>query len=667
SEMNHACKNGHLDLVKYLVKKGLKLDDTHMSNACKSGHLNLVQYFVKKSLALKPEHMEKACENGHLDLVKYLVENENGLNPSQYNLRKACENGHLSLVKYLGAQGLTINSYYLQEAKNNNHTDLFKYLKENFQALAQACKEGNLAQVKDLVEKKGLQPGFSEMNHACKNGHLDLVKYLVKKGLKLDDTHMSNACKSGHLKLVKYLNAQGLKLQRIYMYDAKANVADYLTQKFQALTQACDKNNLEIVRDLVETQRLAPSFAEMDHACENGSLKVIKYLSAQGLNLYYAHMKSACESGKVELVQYLETQGLKLENHKIMPMYKGGHINLYPYLKKRFAEAIRQTCLENKQLHIPNEITNMILDFAMPRYKYSLVDDLKSESCTPFVECTVEPNDLNAIHELCTKNEQEFYTIDPISQEKIQFPGHLSESKLNLSFETTAPGAYKIYSNSLTQADKKDSNPATVKKAQINKKEKQADKAPNSTDSKKVMKLKNGLAFFPVYIPLSNCYATYLEDKNRFPKNVTCTFYNGSKKEAEKYKHKYTIQLSSKYTINEVLHFLRTQVDAAQNPELKQLFSDYKASHWHKSYLKNKKYHKPLDPKTKIIAQQPLDLNADITGPVLNLNQNIKPVSNSKPQLIEQLLDPNAQLGKIAQESQDGNLTADILVYTREK
>jgi hypothetical protein len=80
----YACQNGHLEVVKYLMKQEDK-PNIHAYNeggfrwACFYGHLEVVKYLM--SLDNKPNihannefGFQLACHNGHLEVVKYLVE-----------------------------------------------------------------------------------------------------------------------------------------------------------------------------------------------------------------------------------------------------------------------------------------------------------------------------------------------------------------------------------------------------------------------------------------------------------------------------------------------------------------------------------------------------------------------------------------------------------------
>lgn len=74
--MNHiltwAAENGHLDVVKLLVKKGANDYNGAMFKAVIKGHTAIVKFLVKKCSNLNPP-MILAVKHNHLDIVKILV------------------------------------------------------------------------------------------------------------------------------------------------------------------------------------------------------------------------------------------------------------------------------------------------------------------------------------------------------------------------------------------------------------------------------------------------------------------------------------------------------------------------------------------------------------------------------------------------------------------
>jgi ankyrin repeat protein len=119
----YACRNGHLDIVKFLltlepdhVRIDIHTYDEHaFLYACRNGHLDVVKFL----LTLEPyygridihimdeEAFRWACYNGHLDIVKFLLtlEPDHGRIDihacGEWAFLLACQNGHLDVVKYL--------------------------------------------------------------------------------------------------------------------------------------------------------------------------------------------------------------------------------------------------------------------------------------------------------------------------------------------------------------------------------------------------------------------------------------------------------------------------------------------------------------------------------------------------------------------------------------
>merc|ERR1712198_59463 len=90
----------------------------------------------------------------------------------------------------------------------------------NMSDLTWAVKNGDLDQVKDIVDKKGVDvnseiDGRLPLHYASDYGHLEVIKYLCSKGSKVDgkDKHgitpVLAAIWEGHTSCVKYLLESG--------------------------------------------------------------------------------------------------------------------------------------------------------------------------------------------------------------------------------------------------------------------------------------------------------------------------------------------------------------------------------------------------------------------------------------------------------------------------
>lgn len=140
--------------------------------------------------------------------------------------------------------------------------------------LFEACKEGDLARVKSIVEP--CPSLVLEEDEGCYNahdlavqfGHFDILKYLVDKGADIfvgRDFAVRSACGYGHLKIVKYLVSIG---------------ADITADKNYAIEWASMEGNMEVVKYLISMgATIIESYNNAIHAatvCDR--LHIAKYL-----------------------------------------------------------------------------------------------------------------------------------------------------------------------------------------------------------------------------------------------------------------------------------------------------------------------------------------------------------------------------------------------------
>ena len=77
----HACRNGYLDVAKWLYSLGnVYIDvfnDYAFRHACKNGHLKVARWLFSLGTinihAKKDSAFKLSCENEHLDVVKWLA------------------------------------------------------------------------------------------------------------------------------------------------------------------------------------------------------------------------------------------------------------------------------------------------------------------------------------------------------------------------------------------------------------------------------------------------------------------------------------------------------------------------------------------------------------------------------------------------------------------
>lgn len=137
---------------------------------------------------------------------------------SETALLTASKHGHLNIVEYLIKEHNNIDEEgdrALLEASENDHIDIAKCLikagaitcpKDICDALVKASTKGHFFIVKYLVKQLSiLYPGrkLSVCNRVLRRtlqyGHLDIMKYLISQGVKIDDAHIDCALAKGHI------------------------------------------------------------------------------------------------------------------------------------------------------------------------------------------------------------------------------------------------------------------------------------------------------------------------------------------------------------------------------------------------------------------------------------------------------------------------------------
>ena len=228
-----ACKTGNLTTVDYLLAKvnnQTKAEGVIAASA--NGHLELVKYLVRRGAdfqAIDNYAFRVAVSRGHFDVVQYLVENHverkctgrkrvgrvDERNLLSYGVKAISEYGHLKLLE----EAVIV-------ASSNGHLEIVKYLVNlgvdfqavDNQAVRLASKNGHLEVIKYLVEKGAEIHGDEAIQWASTNGHFEIVKYFVERGSDFqafDNEAIRVACIYKNFKIVKYLVEMGAPEDRI--------------------------------------------------------------------------------------------------------------------------------------------------------------------------------------------------------------------------------------------------------------------------------------------------------------------------------------------------------------------------------------------------------------------------------------------------------------------
>jgi ankyrin repeat protein len=258
-------------------------------------------------------------------------------------------------------QTIDNNNIPTQETNEEEHPQMLLY---------EACKEGDLEQVKQILEKPDLEAdiegtdndNWKPLHHAIHGGNMEVIRYLVnEKGAILGsiiDTEEGHeafmfAVTDGHLEVVKYIAENGGEdmMDKENDYDLRPlhlaclwghfDIVKYLVEEQDVYTDAVDGRDgwtglhyaslcgdLDIVRFLAEEHHVDAESTEVDgwtalHCAANtGHVEIVKYLLEQQevdrdalvKNVDRNALHLAASEGCLDIVKYLvEEQGFDID------------------------------------------------------------------------------------------------------------------------------------------------------------------------------------------------------------------------------------------------------------------------------------------------------------------------------------------------------------------
>lgn len=207
-DIDNAVSGGHYHLVEYILESGVrKYDESDMSHACGIGDVTLVnifrRYCKKHNIKRNGDNLIYACKRGHVEIVKMLL--KDGYDPdgsftSRHSrpIIHAINNGHADVVRLLLAAGASNaarsrayeSPLYISYRRGNR--DVVKALLDRgadiTHTLVNACRDGDIDIVKMLLATGSQcynRPYLRDTNClkiAYLKGHIDICYLLLAAG-----------------------------------------------------------------------------------------------------------------------------------------------------------------------------------------------------------------------------------------------------------------------------------------------------------------------------------------------------------------------------------------------------------------------------------------------------------------------------------------------------
>ena len=181
-----SCAYGWLEIVKFLFSQDYDLDDA-LQHACENGHIDVIHFLLEKGADDFERALNYACEGGHFDIANFFIskiQNNGEQIDWNNNLEWACEGGCFKLVKLIVAKLEEIGQFGINSVNNGmkyacgkGHTKIVKFMIKKERSLLPLLRNCYGYQIQEPIIN--YQQGLA---HACCGGHLHIAKLMVKKG-----------------------------------------------------------------------------------------------------------------------------------------------------------------------------------------------------------------------------------------------------------------------------------------------------------------------------------------------------------------------------------------------------------------------------------------------------------------------------------------------------
>ncbi|GBM44967.1 Ankyrin repeat domain-containing protein 17 [Araneus ventricosus] len=327
SSLAEACTHGDINTVKKLLEEGRNVNEVTedgeslLSLAASSGYFELAQLL----LAMKANVEDRGLKD---------------MTP----LMEAANAGNTDIVKLLIQHGADVNAQTSQEKK-------LKGAKVKNQDMNMKSQQEIHGAIPSIVCPEGNTP----LMFACAAGHVDIVRILLDAGARVEDhnenghTPLMEAASAGHVEVAKLLVERGASI------NTHSNEF-----KESALTLACYKGHLEMVRFLLEAgadreHKTDEMHTALMEASMDGHVEVARLLLDSGAQVnmpadsFESPLTLAACGGHVELAMLLLDRGANIEEVNdegytpLMEAAREGHEEMVALLLSQGADINAQT------------------------------------------------------------------------------------------------------------------------------------------------------------------------------------------------------------------------------------------------------------------------------------------------------------------------------------
>lgn len=337
-----AAMEGHTEVVRYLLKDKISIDEASLLVACTRNNLRSVKILLERTgidIVYRTRRGEDgvmahhlplifAAGSGSMDVAKYIVElmdtvSEDDLGrmyPFILGKDKSTDTESYLSMKRVILDDAAGNAF--DNAVIGDHMEMVEYLLslvEDTQPMLRSGVflvgyTGNKPMLDYFLSRSTDLVGENTIDGAVWKGNHDIARYIISKGLHIGGSEgmaLSNAAENEDLEMVKIL------------VEAGAPVHGYLSHsryKYYPLVRALEKKNVPIISYLLSKGAVINPQKEdlLTEFSRIGDLDQVKYILEEGADpraMDFSALTAAVSSGNIEVFKFLHTE-LKQEKYR---------------------------------------------------------------------------------------------------------------------------------------------------------------------------------------------------------------------------------------------------------------------------------------------------------------------------------------------------------------
>ena len=263
--MRAAANGGYIELLKWVLSSGCKLDKTIFEGAIRHGKIEIVIWLNKqhsKMCNTEPRLNNAAIKSGNLELVKLL--RKWNYPWSDTVVREACILGKYDIVQWLYDNNAKFPSDTCELIASSGNLGLLKWITlkgfalEN--SLLSAAKFGRLDIVIWIVKILEITPDKNLLVNTALGGNLNVMMWLINNGCICDHTVLNAAVECGNIAniewIIQHISIIYLTPPNILKKSNKTNLNPSVIFTTEHATMTAKKGNLVLLKWL------------KDHGCD---------------------------------------------------------------------------------------------------------------------------------------------------------------------------------------------------------------------------------------------------------------------------------------------------------------------------------------------------------------------------------------------------------------